>query len=1703
MATQQLKASNVRVGVRVRPLGSKEIQQGGKIAVSVQEPAIKIGQKQFTFDAVFNTNTDQDELFSSVSASLLDSFVDGYNATQNILSQQILAYGQTGSGKTYTMGSESHTQPEGSMQVGLIPRFIAGFFERMQKKKELSDLEGSNPDGSMLLDYSMEASFLEVYGEDVFDLLKSHRSSLPLREDAAGGVVIAGLATRPITNPTEALHVLHEGTNNRTTAATLMNLTSSRSHAVFTVTLTQVSRGGSDDAPSPDVVSTSKFTFVDLAGSERMKKTGAEGERAREGIKINEGLLALGNVINALADEERLLQDKKVHVPYRQSKLTRLLQDALGGNSQTLFLACVSPSDTNVSETLSTLHYANRARNIRNAPIRNLDATSQELQRLQALTRVLQSELVKARFQEKTSNDDNVIGQVDEALLKRPDVEEYLTRVFKQVDEITETTGSHRLPLLPVSSSITNAVKMEQRTNSAIEAQCQVSSWTPETPGRILPERFNESFIVDVNPDEDMAILDHLIELQQQDHDYDSTKKQDDEQLLSVDGQLEKEEKLLLQLRDSLKAYHSLKSKYEELMAEVQSLETERNNLASQLEKATTDPSIGCSAVIKKQLEHVEQNLSRARRETLTHREKYRAVEEQARRSRVLERKIADLKQAKSALVKKQKDAAAKYKEVSEAKTKELIALRRKEKSAENLMSQMKTEIKHHKSNLEKRKQFIAKLSDKLKQTESHLIRLLSMRRRDLNEKASHVGRNSDNVGPSEHSSAPSLSSDDIKSMQFILDKMVETRIEDVHTKNRYAERVSAYSQMMQNVVTSVEAMKACQVQGLPEKDSQRRLSELRENIAADELKLELIGGELKELEVALPDKDEREREEKAVKKLMASLPTAAVRKLLLDSFSRIVSVEAETKDLRDSLLRKDAALLSFESEVESLQSKIAVLQKDLAARCILMESGENVLEVLQSTRAENEELITRLEQSDSLASSIKEEARHLGEQVQRQANEILNLEDKLALAKASLNKVNMSMEAEQVVDSLHQMWDALGIDSEKREQAQHDIQHALSNTCARLLHETTALKSSVESRVAYMTKTRDHILQVLNVPSKDDDPAGGLLQREKVLHQQLSTLEKPYEYAAARRHRIFSDVQNLSATLQLAKSDLPQDLQALYSPAPSKSNSSGGSTQHVSLLDERFEGNFSPGGLDGAFLLRCEKEVDALRVQKSELLVKNRQIAAQISKQIKDMHLDHTTLLSLVESMLDSEEEGVPSWWGQDPARDFVKLVTSTPPSVEGSTVDNRYFDVFAAKMAKIAASRGGLTTLLREIVEEAQEALLDIVGREVDVSEAYASFHNALVRLPLLSEEFAKACISEMEALVVGVETMTQSEIETLTVVWEALNITAEDRRDFWGDLDREVEQLPGNASNPFYKLRSSPPNEEWIVDCGKRGEKVNAQLRMKLRKLRTIHEEVERLRSKQDTKSQILTLDSEVRILNLKLLDFEEMKCNKQRLVSKKAGGTALLKEERFRKQMKTKFVAQLSQLASLLQQWKQREGMPFDASLLSEDVRMLLDEPDNMQGWIEKRTKLMPSRTVLATPLKVSADKDVGNEKTCKVNNQSKKHMISRKETGVTPPRKRIAPSRVVRNKRPVAEKSAVRKHVAPAPGVLRSANGKKPAAELTTKRKRDPQTISNKENEGEKGNLLKKAPRRKESSALLPFGRVLSELASPQKQGKTK
>ncbi|XP_007988552.3 kinesin-like protein KIF7 isoform X4 [Chlorocebus sabaeus] len=336
----------VRVALRVRPLLPKELLHGHQSCLQV-EPGlgrITLGRdRHFGFHVVLAEDAGQEAVYQACVQPLLEAFFEGFNAT-------VFAYGQTGSGKTYTMGEASVASLLEDEQ-GIVPRAMAEAFKLI--------------DENDLLDCLVHVSYLEVYKEEFRDLLEVGTASrdIQLREDEHGNVVLCGVKEVDVEGLDEVLSLLEMGNAARHTGATHLNRLSSRSHTVFTVTLEQRGRIPSRlPRPAQGQLLVSKFHFVDLAGSERVLKTGSTGERLKESIQINSSLLALGNVISALGDPQR----RGSHIPYRDSKITRILKDSLGGNAKTVMIACVSPSSSDFDETLNTLNYASRAQNIRN-----------------------------------------------------------------------------------------------------------------------------------------------------------------------------------------------------------------------------------------------------------------------------------------------------------------------------------------------------------------------------------------------------------------------------------------------------------------------------------------------------------------------------------------------------------------------------------------------------------------------------------------------------------------------------------------------------------------------------------------------------------------------------------------------------------------------------------------------------------------------------------------------------------------------------------------------------------------------------------------------------------------------------------------------------------------------------------------------------------------------------------------------------------------------------------------------------------------------------------------------------------------------------------------------------------------------------------------------------------------------------------------
>ncbi|XP_010225888.1 PREDICTED: kinesin-like protein KIF16B, partial [Tinamus guttatus] len=325
--------------------------------------------KTFTYDfSYFSADSKspsfvcQEMVFKNLGTDVLKSAFEGYNAC-------VFAYGQTGSGKSYTMMGNVG-------DAGLIPRICEGLFSKISEKAKRNEAS-----------FRTEVSYLEIYNERVRDLLRrksSKTNNLRIREHPKEGPYVEDLSKHLVQNYTDVEELMDAGNINRTTAATGMNDVSSRSHAIFTINFTQAKFDS--EMPCETV---SKIHLVDLAGSERADATGATGVRLKEGGNINKSLVTLGNVISALADLSQdatnpLAKKKQVFVPYRDSVLTWLLKDSLGGNSKTIMIATISPADVNYGETLSTLRYANRAKNIINKPTINEDPNVKLIRELRA-----------------------------------------------------------------------------------------------------------------------------------------------------------------------------------------------------------------------------------------------------------------------------------------------------------------------------------------------------------------------------------------------------------------------------------------------------------------------------------------------------------------------------------------------------------------------------------------------------------------------------------------------------------------------------------------------------------------------------------------------------------------------------------------------------------------------------------------------------------------------------------------------------------------------------------------------------------------------------------------------------------------------------------------------------------------------------------------------------------------------------------------------------------------------------------------------------------------------------------------------------------------------------------------------------------------------------------------------------------------------
>ncbi|XP_034536081.1 kinesin-like protein KIF13B isoform X2 [Notolabrus celidotus] len=461
MGEPSLDDANVKVAVRVRPMNRREKELNTKCVVEMAKNqtilhpgGANLGKgdsrnqsKVFAYDYCFWSMDEADKekfagqevVFQCLGESLLHNAFQGYNAC-------IFAYGQTGSGKSYTMMGSGD-------QPGLIPRLCSALFERTKK-------EGREQES-----FTVEVSYMEIYNEKVRDLLdpKGGRQALRVREHKVLGPYVDGLSRLAVASYKDIESLMSEGNKSRTVAATNMNEESSRSHAVFNIILTHTLKDLQSGTSGEKV---SRLSLVDLAGSERAAKTGAAGERLKEGSNINKSLTTLGLVISALA-EQGTAKNKNKFVPYRDSVLTWLLKDCLGGNSRTAMVATVSPAADNYEETLSTLRYADRAKSIVNHAVVNEDPNAR-------IIRELREEVEKLRVQ---------LTQAES--LKAPELKDRLEESEKLIQEMT----------------ITWEEKLRKTEEVAQERQKQLESLGISLQSSGIKVGDDKSFLVNLNAD--------------------------------------------------------------------------------------------------------------------------------------------------------------------------------------------------------------------------------------------------------------------------------------------------------------------------------------------------------------------------------------------------------------------------------------------------------------------------------------------------------------------------------------------------------------------------------------------------------------------------------------------------------------------------------------------------------------------------------------------------------------------------------------------------------------------------------------------------------------------------------------------------------------------------------------------------------------------------------------------------------------------------------------------------------------------------------------------------------------------------------------------------------------------------------------------------------------------------------------------------
>ncbi|XP_070385930.1 chromosome-associated kinesin KIF4A-like isoform X2 [Dermacentor albipictus] len=987
----------VRVAVRCRPLLSKELTEGCQACARTcpsNQSIVLRGDKTFSYDYVFGVESSQVQIYDACVSKLLPKVFEGFNVT-------VLAYGQTGSGKTFTMGTGCSSSCASSEEAGIIPRAVQDIFKHISVNTEKIFL--------------VRVSFLEIYKEDVYDLFSKNqdRESLQIREDQTGAVKILNLTELNVTTPEETIRLLEVGSASRSTASTNMNARSSRSHAIFTLTVEQ------QEKSSGGAIMVAKFHLVDLAGSERAGKTKAVGERLKEGITINQGLLSLGNVISALCDGHS-------HVPYRNSKLTRLLQDSLGGNSHTVMIACVSPADSNLEETLNTLRYADRARKIKNKPIVNIDPVQAEVALLRQQLQEARIELMRCRTRQGEGGDqpggeesggdggeskkdlalvlsrnaelenDNqrLSGELHRALdqlcenserliiteLEVQKLKEHVTQMSEKINHLGEADGDHATSLLrDLQNSIMEFSAGEQRRRKLNEALFKVEKPPAEDDREMttIEEEGLDTSLGESSAKGSAEQMQKTFLLYQSRLEATMQRAALSKELEDLNRVLQAKEELASKMSMNDQHLEVVKLQYEannrELEREVAILKKERDDLSAMLSSQQNTKSAAGNKVAEqrsKRIQELEDRVGQLRKKVEEQSRMIRLKEDAERSAKKLQQEITNMKQVRVQLMKRMKEESERHRRQQTELNREVRALRVREQQQSVQMARMARQNELH----------IKVLQRRVEEALAAKNRLEAAQRRRLENRANGQGSDSMAARVKSWLRSELLVVSEGKKLEQHLTLLIEER-KAIASETRMVEKQLKDPDMAEDKA-----------------ECNARLQELERSLQEHSDKIAEIQRKILDVEP-----------EQRIKNLASNVTDIVESRVIATSlFEMLVSENMTAYMVTSKLSEKERALDERQKQIERLEARVQQIERDFDMRLtdLSKQHQEEKLFLLKhsadTTLQSNPDMDASL--VEKLQSQVLELSRlqYVHDELKRKTEEVESLERELANVKGS-----------------------------------------------------------------------------------------------------------------------------------------------------------------------------------------------------------------------------------------------------------------------------------------------------------------------------------------------------------------------------------------------------------------------------------------------------------------------------------------------------------------------------------------------------------------------------------------------------------------------------------------------------------------------------------------------------------------------------